>query len=412
MSRTNVFTILRKVSPMGVLLCTASVGAVLLVTSIACGVSSYLYFDEIHQVASQRGYLSSVNWSVGITIAMAASFFFMLSALQDVDGLGRQLYDAGMLVRADFTQPGEGGDSFKREWLRLLRQNSRWVLVLAGIGAVASIVEWWVVSGGPLLIGAEIREQEYDWCTKFVSSDVTLKRVLNAAFCFVVFLTQIVYICALAVYFVFITLFSKIIYSLSSSNTAHRIIPNLGSPDRRKGFEVFESVSENILLAAASSYALFYLSRLWNVYIRSGSPNLWAFVVGDLVRGFRKADWATSVDRLFDIGAFSYSSTMVTLGAVVALTLSIIVVVRVLRMAALQAKRDLHRHLTEQGRTAELSEVESMSVWPMSYPRPNHLLVLAVFAVIGIIFFRIGIVYLGALIAWVTNRMFQSLKSA
>src|SRR4029078_9385513 len=57
------------------------------------------------------------------------------------------------------------------------------------IAFAEAIVEWWVTSGAPLLVGATPAEKQIDWSGRFLHGTL-LERLANAAFSLLAFLMQ------------------------------------------------------------------------------------------------------------------------------------------------------------------------------------------------------------------------------
>lgn len=127
------------------------------------------------------------------------------------------------------------------------------------------------------------------------------------------------------------------ILDLSLHRGAFRVLPDVRSTDKRRGFERFESLIESCLLTLTWFYAMFYFSRIQNEYLRSCDEKLGGFMIGS----FSPDGWKAA------LGTWDYSSNMVGFGAVLAAALALLIIWMVLRQSARDA-RDYFRDQLDQ----------------------------------------------------------------
>jgi hypothetical protein len=141
------------------------------------------------------------------------------------------------------------------------------------------------------------------------------------------------------------------------------------------------------------------------------APHRSHHLIGDLVAGFA-AGIGPGLEQLLEIGPFAESGGFVLLGALLVFTFGFIAVAVVLRKAAVDARNDMLERLERLPADALIdgvprhewqAKLRTMVAWPISYPRPNQLLAMAALALLALIFFRIGVLYL-LLLAWKTVR--------
>lgn len=399
---------LRTTSPTAVLLTAVLVAAALILISSAIDLFDYERTD-----GKQVGYSRALNWTVGFLLVAPLFYFFVLSAFQEVDHLADRLVNSRMLVDDRCRKKANAATVFKQRWTRKLHQLAPWILILALAGLAESTVEWWSYSGAPLWQGAPVPEDEIDWSVKFrsVPEEEAHQKHLNGVFSLFVFLQQGAFLSFLAFYLIFIVLLARHIRSFGLTGSGYRLIPRVEDRDERRGFQVFEPLTSHVLLAATFGFTLMYLSRLWNAYLHADGENsdtLYDFVIGDIIRGFRQEKFEGLSDSFFDAGDFTFSEYWDTVGALILFTACIVTVIQLLRKAAENARVTLQTHLmnSKAGSFRNLSraeclkrlEVENMKKWPLNYPRENELLILATLAVISVVFFRIGLFFIGLMI--------------
>ena len=420
----NGLLILRfdSISRIQVWLVTALYSLLMLILSVPLDFVSYRK-EEAGKLIFERGYFSAINWSVGFTLFVPLFFYYGLGAFKTANRFGSNLFEKGMLVNINFRSEPDAEKHFNDTWKSILIANERWAIFLLCCGLMFTSYEWWTSSYGPLMCGSVI--PEVDWSVKALDTSSNVNPLVNAAFSFFVFSMQAAFIGGLAY---FISLIISVVTLLSpEERKSVRIIPNLNTDDSRLGFQVFENLAVNILWTSAFGYAIFYLSRLWNAYLHADQPysSLYDFVIGSILTGFSKNVSFQKIvsqagDTLFEIGTFSSSGILVISAALVIFSLSVIIVLVALRGLASQSKDELLTFLESKDESFLFSgipkkkciaKLKAMEMWPISYPKPTELLLMATFALISLIFFRMGLLYIGTLIYMITSTVFKKLNS-
>lgn len=427
----NSFALIRKTTPATALI----VGCLMSLVLVLLSFTPLVDVAEFERAGKEVGYKYSLNWAYGFTLVAPLFFFFMLSALYEMERSALDLGARGMLVDLRFDPPPQAVKSFGRRWASALEKNAKWALLLTLLGVGYTVYEWWGYSGQPLLSGGVPAEGEWDWSVKFAVAGELADRRANAGFSALVFGLQAVFIFYLMHFVVALASFWRLIRSLvDGSDTTLQLIPDVTDEDPRRGFQVFKDLTMSVLLTIGLGYVLFYLSRVWNAFLHapvsttSEPITVYDFVIGDLVAGVRASIESEQISRvlevlaesLTDIGDFSFSEYWVTLGAIVLFLLGGFLTIRVLRTAAIEANRNLVAKLSEGSgryRGAARSQVaqrltqQPIRTWPMGYPHPNQLLIMGAFALVGFIWFRVGLVVIGMLLVMLVRRGVELMTS-
>lgn len=385
------------------LMFAATVPAILLIV-LSVFLDLHIYEAAAGQGASERGYLAAVNWSVNYTLLLPLTLFFVAQARQTVPKVVTRLVRTGMIRDAE-GKPLADATRVIGLFDRKLDRASP-VLFIVLMGAVSwTAYEWWTDSAGPLF---QLRTAvEDDWQVKALS-DASVSALANASFSAAAFLLQAV---ATVIIFELVLVawaFATVIDHLPAADL--RLRPNLRSQDSRRGFEVFEPFTVNILLASSVAYGMFYLTRLWNAYLHASppAPDLASFVVLSIIDGIQGQGFTGGLARTLEVGHFGVSGGVVSFAALMLFVWVFLFVANILRNTAKDARDWLADAIEQEpaepmletlSREEALERLGSMKFWPVHYPRPNHLFALIVFAIFSMVFFRVGIVYLGMVTA-------------
>jgi hypothetical protein len=197
------------------------------------------------------------------------------------------------------------------------------------------------------------------------------------------------------------------------------MIPDIESVDERRGFEEFETMLSEMLFAALFAYILSYLSRLQNAYMHCPrAMSLWDFVRDDVFTGFFSGSnfgpftIQTSCKNALPL---DFPDILVIVCPLLVVLVIIFLVIWTLRSAADAAKKQLQIYIKNGGANLIADKpveeikgsLEQMQIWPMRYPKFNMLLCLCGFAVISVVFYKIGLVILGV-VMWVVIKRIVS----
>jgi hypothetical protein len=371
-------------------------------------------------VVHQVGYVPAVNWSIGIGFFAPLMIYFSVAAYRSISATLDSLATSKMIV--DSSWKPVPAVEIAASWEATLR---RCVLgpglFLSAIVVLACIAEWVVTSAHPLAAGNYriAAEGEFDWSVGVLLKNATapvVARGSNALFSLVCFSLQALAGSCLVQFYLMCFAFAVFIQGT-------RIVPSLKSFEDRCGFENFEPFLENVLFAALFAALLFYSSRLQNAYLHSDrkDSSLLTFVLPDIIRGTK-----ITTKNLGGLGsvlqsAFSdYSDAMVFIGGLVVVLGTLFIIFIVLRGSALEGRNRLTLHLendpvdpdllgtktTQEG----LTKLEQMHVWPLEYLSLNTLLLLSMLVVLSLLFYRVGLLFVGFALASIVKRLISDKK--
>jgi hypothetical protein len=426
----TLFGSLRRIPPAAILLGSMVLGALLLFVSFLIG----LYNVTLHQVGTkgafdqQVGYYDAVNWSLGFTLVAPVTLFFFLSSFQKTERVITRLSESHMLVdrNLESLSAEDAASTLASKWHRLLNSTERWTLGLSVVGILGSITEWWLFCGRPLLANRIdlVAEHEIDWSVAVLKDGHAspIARYTDAGFSLAAFTLQGLFLACLLTFFVFIFCLCRFVQDLADSRRPPILIPNFLSDDLRRGFEIFEGITTDVLIAGLCAYGLFYFSKTWNVFLRSDHSTYSTFIAGDIARGFKSGSWKGLGGSVFDSGPTNFSGTMVTMAAVVLFCFCLLIPLLILVRAAKDSRAFLLQKLDdgvsprrsshEYAAAKVRARLKNMKFWPMEYPKQNYLLVIVLFATVSIYYFRIGLFYIGILIALILQRVYRMTRAA
>jgi hypothetical protein len=404
---------IRKLSPQAALLAGILTGAVLVAIAFVLEIASVTISKN--GVLRQVGYVAAPNWSLTFTFIFPLFVYFALSAIRSADRAFPSLDN--MLVEPSGEPDADGASGLARRYRKLLNRSGRVALVLACLVFLGSIAEWYAYSARPLLFGAPVPEGEVDWSVAALTSGAGA-RAANAAFSFAAFAMQGVYVAALIVFLVYVYVFTELTRNLADATQPPILVPDVESPDHRRGFQRLGRIVEEIIFASACAFVVFWLSRLQNLYLQSSAPSLWTYLRGGVGKT-ASFSWSDFVKALGDTGEIEFSSAMVLMGALATISVCVGVPLHTLRRAA-DAARETARQLAskrprlfaKQCSDEEVTQsLDSMVVWPIAYPRLNELLFWLVFALLSLAFYRIGVAFLAVWVWRLVSRAFQKVAT-
>jgi len=230
------------------------VAALALLTGVLLIVGSVLSHTNkatFSQIGKTLGYFYEVNWSVNYVVAIPIALYFCASAMNAIRHVIAELAKNKMIVGAN----GKPRDRvyLLNDWHRLVKRFLYVGLVLALLAIAISWREWFqnfaydpalgvktVMAQTGLLPGwnlaPTVNGQQFFRQAKMFGFFAFTVQGLVAGF-------YILFICV-------IYGFATWIYRFTTDSTSDELVPDVASPDPRKGFERFEPLIETLLSAA------------------------------------------------------------------------------------------------------------------------------------------------------------------
>lgn len=393
--------ILENVSPHVVLLGAALVGIVLTAASYPVGISSLVYNGK------DVGYWSEINWWLNYILFVPVLLFFCLSTYQAIPRLLAELQLHGMLIDRDGQIASL--DKVQNRWHQTLRIAAKWCTACSILALGICLYEGYLAS--PFLRFATLAEVPPPepwkpfWGWGALLNPTNVSPWANGVFNFLAFLAQASVAAAILSFLIVICAFATFIDKLSRNRKeALHLIPNPDSTDSRKGFELFETFMEQVLLTGVTCFLVCYCVRVQMVYKKSASyTSLDTFLGDTMVLGFVKAfpNLANVRDVIFDIGgsAVTYSEAMVVPGVALVAFMILLSVIWTLRRAAKESRANLDADLRTgrlRGRwVSPEARMNDMTYWPMPWKNLNEILLWLLFAILCMVYYRNALLLLG-----------------
>lgn len=393
--------------------------------------------DQPHLLAKQVGFGLALNWSVGLCFLFP---FFAYCVCETVNGglsAIDQMVSRQMIVNENWKTPSV---SFMRRLVR--KRTTSLIVVIAGAAMLATAfvaLEYYRVVGrfygsGPFpTFKFTDPQNEADWSiaapicayTQEVSEQcgtILQYRGLNGWFAGLAY-GYLVYFGAIsAISFMFaFGLYVRFVFASDIRQAKLRVVPDLTSKDKRRGYEVLEDFFFYAIAGCSVLFAMGYLVTLQNVYLRQADPNLAVFFA-PLLPTKIELDLARVVEviqagaRLIIVNGNSVSVS------ILGLMFFFIVVVSAAAALGRAARRGTERlteelerpeltpefaeylaaqNLTRESATAALADIR---YWPVNWPTVNVTIASLVFAVIALVFVNFGALLVAAGLAYVVKQ--------
>lgn len=390
----------------------------------------------------QVGYLAALNWSVGYTFLFPIAAFLMLSALHCVPSALRSLADRGM-IRSRTDSTILPADELITRWLKHSRAAR--VLMTAGMvaGLAVALGDWAANNLMPLISGhlaGSVPEVDWGLAAAIPAQSLQDAQVpqfahfawLNAAFDLLCFSMEGVLIASVWSFFVMMTDLPSLL--MPEDDASYIIVPQLTESDKRRGFELFEELLSNVLMAGLTVFVMLFLSRLQKLYMRADpeamQTSIGRFVRDDAIRGltegikgiFGQSTDSNSVSRLLQVDSSTHLHTavgdlLVLVGMFLLLVFVFLLILWTIRTAAQRAQTTAENRLPQLAGALRIdaaaaeTAVQEMQTWPLRYPSVSVLIGLIFFASASLVFYHLGIITIVAVGAAYLGRIGKSLAS-
>ena len=401
--KLSVLSRLQKQTPGQVLMVGLFSGSILVLLSFLLGIA----LVEESPGGKLVGYAAAPNWSLTFVIAFPLFGYFVTRVLRGTGGALGKL--APMLVENDGSRATDGANRISGIHKRFVRSWSAWADALFAICVIASWIEWFAFSLGPLL--GVVKVSERDWSVALNGQGAAME-ALNAAFALLAFTMQGVWAGIFFAYIAYLLAFEATVSELTDRKKPPHLVPDFDINDERGGFGRLGVLIESMLSAFAAVYIALWFSRLQNLFLRSSSTTAMDMFLSEwresLSEPTQVLDWIFAGWR--DAG--DYSSVAVILGALLVLLISVGMPLFSLRNCALASQLHAHELLSgswaPKGHTPDEAKqiLSKMKVFPILYPSIKQLIALAALALAALVFFRLGtVLFVCAALALLTNVM-------
>lgn len=426
---TPVLRQIRTWEPQYVFIVVLFAGFSVVLLSCAVGVFTFTAPSQfVNQPITSRevGYAAAVNWSVTYTILFPIMAYLMIGILRKVPAALHALANQGM-IRDSKTLQKEPAESLVQAWIIGTRFRRILVVVLATVLPIClSLGEWFRNNLLRLLnVGPAAKPSDYDWglAALMVSHSTLFYRLSNAFLDLAAFCCEGVLFASVLAFFLYLVDLGRILPQ-TIDDGSFTLVPDLASTDRRRGFEVFESLLVDMLAVVFIAYIMSYFVRIEGLYLASNNAeSLGGFIQNDILTGasdfFKgKEAFGDSLKNLFTTGGASPQAVLAGFASIVLLCFSLIITVRTVCSAADVARSRAKSHLRNGHARSlcglpieeEKKRLDQMVIWPLGYLRLDLLIIGVVFALATLIFYKIGLYVTGLIIAGAVARLVNSLR--
>ena len=388
------------------------------------------------QVRKQVGFGLALNWSLGLCVLLPFFVYCVSETIRQGSAAILEMSRRRMFVRTDWSVPDTA------TIMALLRKRQRVLLIvvagLAGLLATLFAVTDFERFTGQFYVSpsllAEARlgdtDFEADWsiaapiCLFTAEASAACREIagkieMNGIFAGVVYIYLPFAGGIVAVTFMTaFGLFVRFIFAADLHAANIRVVPDLSSNDPRRGFEVLERFFIFSVIACFVVFAMGYLLTLQNVYLRSESPNIFAFVL-PLLPSLDPAvlwrDFAATMRLILANGSVIVVTSFGVLFLGVVLLSAAAVLGQAARcgrdriLAALrepELSEDFELYLGDMTPAVAERRLAETVAWPRHWPMVNVALIWLVLATISLLFVVIGFYVVAAGLAFAMRHAF------
>lgn len=386
----------------------------------------------------QVGYITAFNWFVFSTFILPAIVATGLQARLELQNIPRALAERGMLVLKE-PHGREGAATLTPRQIDAAWGKEREVWI-AGAVTVFILVSLFLlrdfvqVVATPMLCPESLRnvaltdnEIEFDWSVAAIFGHGEIGsigfRVVNIIFSLLAYvLFAVIGVSIFYALFVMFVGFQIFIQKLQNFE-GYVLILDLGSDDKRHGFEIFEDFFTSLIQCTFLILVALSLMNLQNFYLRSAEfESIWQLIGADIsslygealkipTEDFRETVWHILINWAGKDGRNILDNFNTAGGIATALGLATIVMavtLNLLRVQARRARSDARRQLPlYEARYPELSGAEILkrinetTVWPIGWISWSYALAFMLVAAAGVISYRFILVAIGLGAGWV-----------
>ncbi len=244
----------------------------------------------LHAIAlktpKEVGYFAALNWSLYSVGVLPILAWAALSIWRDIPEVLRRLTDSKMV--RDETFALVDCDRLERRWNRRVRSIRLLLVVVALLGTIFVMGDWWQTVAWPLLdpralVGHKLNapDSEYDWSISSLYAGSHTSTALLLVFTFIAYagiplVSTLLTLETVVVVFSFVTLLAP--FSRQERGWSIVAMPH-DEVERRCGWEAFSDFYFHLLVFALIVLAGLWLMIVQNAYLRNdGSADILQFI--------------------------------------------------------------------------------------------------------------------------------------
>jgi hypothetical protein len=440
--------------PIVILLAAVFMGAAFVMVAQTIGIGLVPWIPEgagRSLPSKQVGFVPALNWSLASLILFPMAWALISHAFSRLTDIRREVVRSQMVVTTAFEPIREDDEALDRLFRDVRRVTWMLIAAVTTLVMVVSLVDFYngvvkvyldsSLSGSINKIGpgASVRlDHDFilrDWSiAAFLarSDGVNVDSAANLWFSTAAYLVYpMLGAGILFSYFLVLTGFGMLLMPGAAGKYGLMLVPDMASSDARRGFEAFSELFAHSVSIMALSFCCAYLMQLQNFYLRVEAPSLWAFLspdFGSAWSNFAAGRTASGLDDLIGnaladgVPHGALLGVVAWFGAAFMPLILLGIAYLLLRASALRGRRRILREIEHNGMSGLLKltdlpkeEVQrrlgSMRSWPLSWPRLNQMLFWYGALMTGLIFYKLGFLFMLAtllLVAYVTVNSFHT----
>jgi len=378
-------------------------GVLLILLSFALDLAKF-------QVGSKwLGWIYEINWSFTFAFFIPLSVYLCSSALTAVPQVIATLARGRMVRNESGDLAGSG--ALISSWRKLAGKTAYLALALGALGFAVSWVMYFAYCIGPLAGWFKVGSMSWQNATTIAPG--VSNRASLAVFGFLAYTSQGAAICIFIYYILIIFTFAVWVFQNTQIEPNSGIYPDLSETDTRFGFERFEPLIENVLLASIALFFQFFMTRLYYIYISDkASTSMFDLIARTMGPGFIQDVGALFLKRDPSIFAFGsdlhFQDTMMITATLIVVLSAFLVPAVIVRQAAWRSRVKLQEMIQSApdvssrwyNLTADEAQtkLEKMTFWPIRYAEPIQLLLLFLLAGACFFAYKLSLLLVGAIL--------------
>jgi hypothetical protein len=383
-------------------------GALMILLSFAFGLAKF------QDGPKYLGWIYEINWSLTFAFFIPLSLYFSSSVLTSVPQVIATLA-RGRMVRNDAGELASPADLISN-WRRRAGKSAWLAWSLGVIGFVVSWIMYWVYCFRPAFGLGRAMVHSWQNAVAIVQGVSTPPKL--AIFGFLAYTSQGAAIACYLYYIIMIFTFAAWVFDYTKfdytkTEPGAGIFPDLSEADNRYGFERFEPLIENVLLASIAFFFQFFMTRLFYIYMADkSSTSMFDLISHNMGPGFVEdvgALFSRADPSLFDFGSdLHLQDTMMIVATLVAVISAFLVPAVIVRQAAWRSRARLQEAIGSSPDIAmrwyniDAAEAErkldGMTFWPIRYAQPMQLLVLILLAAACFFAYKLTLLLIAAIL--------------
>jgi len=433
--------LLLRTNPLGVVI-ICFFGFMTIVASLIIGIGVFEYKLEVEgkTVSKQVGFVWALNWSMTLIFLLPILVIFGLESYRGFRRSFKRLVSRNMVSNKDGSIVNE--EDLFDAWKGILLT----VATIGGLTLCASLIyAYWeynsvvgrhFADGQYPTIDLKNPYQEADWSVAALlpgtnQDDNSINPVANNTFSLIMYL--LVPGLGTGIVFSFFFLFTGFFFFLYWLSDRYLLLPHVSDKDPRRGFQIFSEMVGDVIRASIIVLVICYLMIIQNLYLRDDATSIVDFMFSDFKKNGSDEMLEGKISNIISFledglltshthpGAFnlqgSLSFALSSLVLVLIIFFFSFLFNRLIKHCQARALERLRSGLTLPSAAEGLDNdeqfkrVTEMNCWPVAWTPLKTLLWLFSCAFICIVFYKIGLFFVGMFMAYCMLKVFRVIRS-